>query len=328
MNRIIKKICYAPVFIIYKIRHPFSKNLSIGDIKYDVILYRLKYPFFRIKYEFIKNYFYDIKIFSIEETIENIIKKRCSVCRFGDGEFKWMTHISQNSFQNDSEVLSERLVEILQSNEKNILVCITPAFNNLNGNMNFSKKYWIFTMAQYGKIWIKYLDKNRKYYNANMSRFYIDMKDKARSKNLFFLVKKIWDKKDILIVEGSSSRLGIGNDLFNNAKSIKRLIAPSKNAFDTYLNILNKSKFYGKNKLILIALGPTATVLAYDLALNNYQAIDIGHIDIEYEWFLMKATKKVPVPGRYVNEATKNQNIELSKLDEQLYISQIVDRII
>ena len=41
-----------------------------------------------------------------------------------------------------------------------------------------------------------------------------------------------------------------------------------------------------KNKLILIALGPTATVLSYDLYKLGYHVIDIGHADIEYEWFL------------------------------------------
>jgi hypothetical protein len=37
------------------------------------------------------------------------------------------------------------------------------------------------------------------------------------------------------------------------------------------------------DKLILIALGPTATVLAYDLAKKGYQAIDIGHLPSCYE---------------------------------------------
>ena len=39
---------------------------------------------------------------------------------------------------------------------------------------------------------------------------------------------------------------------------------------------------------MLIALGPTATILAYDLAEKGVQALDVGHIDIEYEWFLRK----------------------------------------
>ena len=44
--------------------------------------------------------------------------------------------------------------------------------------------------------------------------------------------------------------------------------------------------------MIIIALGPTATVLAYDLAKEGYQALDMGHFDIEYEWYLRNATKK------------------------------------
>ena len=35
----------------------------------------------------------------------------------------------------------------------------------------------------------------------------------------------------------------------------------------------------------------------------GYQALDVGHIDIEYEWYLRKATNKIPIEGKYVNEA-------------------------
>lgn len=35
-----------------------------------------------------------------------------------------------------------------------------------------------------------------------------------------------------------------------------------------------------------ILLDPTATVLAYDLAVQGFQAVDINHVDVEYEWFL------------------------------------------
>lgn len=42
----------------------------------------------------------------------------------------------------------------------------------------------------------------------------------------------------------------------------------------------------------MISLGPTATVLAYDLFKAGYQAIDFGHVDVEYEWWRMGAHKK------------------------------------
>ena len=50
--------------------------------------------------------------------------------------------------------------------------------------------------------------------------------------------KKIWEKKDILLIEGEHSRLGIGNNLFNNSKSIKRILCPDINAFKVYDKII------------------------------------------------------------------------------------------
>jgi len=44
-------------------------------------------------------------------------------------------------------------------------------------------------------------------------------------------------------------------------------------------------------------------VLCYDLARKGYQAIDIGHIDVEYMWYKMGAKEKCVIPSRAVNEA-------------------------
>jgi len=44
--------------------------------------------------------------------------------------------------------------------------------------------------------------------------------------NMFKKLKKIWDGKDIIIIESEKSRLGVGNDLFDNTKSIKRILCP------------------------------------------------------------------------------------------------------
>ena len=43
--------------------------------------------------------------------------------------------------------------------------------------------------------------------------------------------------------------------------------------------------------------------VCYDLHKMGYQAIDIGHIDIEYEWFLQGATEKVKIDNKYTYEA-------------------------
>ncbi len=44
--------------------------------------------------------------------------------------------------------------------------------------------------------------------------------------------------------------------------------------------------------MILLALGPTATVLTHDLSLERFLALDIGHLYVEYIWILNKVKSK------------------------------------
>jgi glycosyltransferase family protein len=141
------------------------------------------------------------------------------------------------------------------------------------------------------------------------------------------LIKQIWENRGVCIIEGEFTRLGIGNDLLANAKSVYRILAPSTNAFDKYDVLKETVKIYStKSDLILIALGMTATCLAYDLAKEGYQAIDIGHVDVEYEWFRMKAKGRVPVNNKYVAES-KERLIGDGNIDS-LYFSQIRVRVL
>ncbi len=122
------------------------------------------------------------------------------------------------------------------------------------------------------------------------------------------------------------SRLGVGNDLFYNARSIKRILCPAVNAYECYDEILRKTKKASASVgLVLVALGATATVLAYDLAKVGIWAIDIGHVDIEYEWMNSGAIEKIPVKSKYVNEA-KNGRC-MTKLTDEKYNSEIIARI-
>jgi hypothetical protein len=52
----------------------------------------------------------------------------------------------------------------------------------------------------------------------------------------------------------------------------------------------------------------------------------LGHVDIEYEWYLMKAKKKVPIPNKYVNEVLSGRIC--SNLQDKVYLSQIIKNIL
>lgn len=235
------------------------------------------------------------------ETLDKIIANNHSVSRFGDGEFGIMSGKSI-IFQQYSKELCKRLNEIIKSNNSNCLICIPNVFDDMDWCEEKPRKYWEhYLNLNINKIY-KMIDKDKVYYDALVTRLYMDQIDKSKVLDRFKKIKQLWSDRDIVLVEGEKSRLGIGNDLFQNVKSIERILCPCKDAFSEYRKILDEVKKHDKSKLILIALGPTATVLAYDLATVGYQAVDIGHIDIEYEWFLQGVEEKCHIKNKYVGD--------------------------
>ncbi|WP_338449828.1 SP_1767 family glycosyltransferase [Niallia oryzisoli] len=268
-------------------------------------------------------------VLSSEETIDKIINDKCSVSRYGDGEFHLLIQSKDLKFQKRSDELSRRLKEILVSNDDDLIVCIPKVFSksDLSMRTNESKKFWKDHVANYRLLWYKHLDRNKTYYNSTFTRNYIAIEDKTNLKNYFDNVKKIWENRDLLIIEGKFSRLGLGNNLFDNANSIQRILAPSENAFEKYDLILQKAKKHDKEKLVLIALGPTATILSYDLHISGYQTIDIGHLDVEFEWFLKKTNVRTKIENKYVIEANNRVQDDKPFFDTE-YEKQIIDQII
>lgn len=75
-------------------------------------------------------------------------------------------------------------------------------------------------------------------------------------------------------------------------------------------------------ELVLISLGPTATVLAFDLANQGIQAIDVGQLDNEYDWFSMHAETRKEIKGEFVAEFSYSQEklFELRKFYEEIIL--------
>ena len=276
--------------------------------------------------------FNGLKIASREETLKEIINNHKSIARFGDGEFL-IIFGQRIGFQKVNKVLKRKLYEVLNSNLDNLLIGINVPFHEqeLQSRNKKSEIYWKLWFDCHKFSLVKILNKNKKYYSALITRFYSLLRDKKKFNfpKYIKMLKKIWDKKDVLIIEGYYSRIGIGNDLFNNTNSIKRIICPSKNAFQVYQKIISKVKQLNLNKniLILIALGPTASILAYDLSKIGFQAIDIGHTDIEYELYLRKLDNIIRIPYKYVNEAPHGRR-NIKKIKDKNYYKQIIAQIL
>ncbi len=269
------------------------------------------------------------KVLSIQDTISRIIKNKISVSRFGDGEFRLLFPGHYLEFQKNSPEIREKLAAVLKSESENLMVCLPEMFGNY-GNFSISTSYWWKKFSNnYGTKLTAFINPDKIYGNSFISRFYMGYKNKSpiHIQKIVSHLKEVWQDQEILIVEGRYSRLGIGNDLFDTAKKIERILCPEKNAFEAYAEILETTKKYGSGKLIMIALGPTATILAHDLANDGFWALDIGHIDVEYMWFKTGATSKEALPGKFVNEATEQNEMAVSEQDHLIYANSIIAEI-
>ena len=265
-----------------------------------------------------------IKILGIEDTINEIKIGNKSISRFGDGELDII--VGRNlKFQGHNRKLAERLGEILKSNQDFCIIGVPDVLNEFNNLTEESEAFWIRNMERTRETWIKYLNEDMTYGTANLTRLYIRHKDRSNCGKYFSMLKDIWKGRNVVICEGEQTRFGIGNDLLDKCKTVRRVICPAEDAFSQYDEILSRLKKEDKTTLIIMALGPTATVLAYDLAKEGYQALDIGHFDIEYEWYKRNATKKEKIENKYTNEvANGNETEEVDDIDYKKQIDTII----
>lgn len=266
-----------------------------------------------------------VKILNMSDTVSKLMEGGFSVSRYGDGEFYVMGG-GGNSFQQYNSKLAEKLKEVLANPLPNLLLCIPMSLVQFQPYTLFSRRFILDFLCNHFESSVEpFVNAEIEYGDALFTRFYMNLQDKSQVGEYVKLLKQLWSNREVLIVEGEFSRLGVGNDLFDNVKSIKRVLCPSVDAFSKYDQILDASKKHGVNKLVILAIGMTATVLAYDLAKCSMQALDLGHIDVEYEWFKRKTITKIPLPYKAVNEA--NQNTDIPECNVPEYLSSIVERI-
>ena len=262
----------------------------------------------------------------IHQTVDKIIEGNNSLSRFGDGEFVLMTG-GRIKYQPRNADLAVRLREVLNSDLPDLLIALPPCFGSLDHFLPPVAHFWRKWASRKRDMICSHLDMDRVYYDAFFSRVYMQnhKTDEHYKKcgDYYEKVKKIWQGRDIVICEGEGTRFGMFNDLLDGAKSVSRILCPPRNAFEKYDQILSAFDDIDKQTLILIALGPTATVLSYDLCKKGYQAIDSGAFDIDYEWYLNKEVGLgVPIKYKYVDSGKKGRKPQ--PLDDPEYQKQII----
>ncbi len=223
------------------------------------------------------------QVLNTKETLDFIIKNNASICRFGDAEFDICNNKNKDDpYQKPSEKLTERLSDIVKTERGDgLLICIPPfnyATNNIknfHGSLSFWEWYWL---SRYEEI--KNLIVRNSYGNSFVTRESVFYENELKE------IQKIWDGRDVVFVYGGSGRFKVNSIIFNNIKSYKEIVIKPTDAFSDYDEILEKCRFFEKDVLFMVAAGPTATVLSYDLWKEGYQALDVGHLPNSYDEFL------------------------------------------
>lgn len=255
-------------------------------------------------------YLSPLNIKDTSESIQFLLNNACSLARYGDGELNIMMG-GDIHFQEYDLRLANRLRAILVSSDNPSLeIGIPLAINTVDGYRKEVQDFWNMNMSTGRMHWVRLCGRKRSFLNASLTRCYIDYEEKNNSKVWFEKLTHLWDGLKILIVEGDTSRLGVGNSLFSNTNSIGRIICPSKNAWSFYDSIRTSVEKYAKEyDLILASLGPTATVLADDISRGGFRIVDIGHLNLEYNKFI---------------EDGAIDNLNGNIVDKSKYINQII----
>lgn len=207
------------------------------------------------------------------KTLE-LLHQGYSIARYGDGELN-LCHGLPAKLQHPDPKLADRLKEILAVKNPDCLVGI-PRLGFAEMPQR-KKLFWAkYTTSKYTDLY-----KQEQYASAFITR--PDSAPMINVSEYWHSVFSLWRDKEVLLVQGERSNFNnVG--IMGNARSISVFECPVRNAFDCYDLLLQaiKAELIGKyNPLVVLSLGATATVLAWDLS-KYVQALDLGHLSYLY----------------------------------------------
>ena len=225
--------------MLLKVFFVFSNNPSRSTPQHSKISKWVSYVNTFIQF-YLESFFFNIfkdrltkfKVLSPLETIELLERDdKLSLVRYGDGEFDIIANKKGPNYQKASPALREALLKIL--NSPKICVAIPEALSiypltseqNLKTHLRFWRTYVVLKARLLNRI----LDRTRTYGDACVSRPYTHHQNDVVASQVFKQIRKLWANKNVIVIEGEFTRFGVGNDLLNEAASVKRIIGPAKN---------------------------------------------------------------------------------------------------
>ncbi len=263
-----------------------------------------------------------IKVHTIDETIDELLHTDKSMVRFGDGEIVMIRGIDL-MLQQAAPEIGEGLAEILAYQYDDLMVTVPDIFRTLSDHHKASRQFWRDHLLFNRKTYERYCNKHRVYGSTFVSRCYYFAGDRSMCDGWFAKIRKIWENRDIVIVEGTRTHNGVGNNLFDSASGIERIICPPSDAYVALPAILDACLLYDKDRMFLLSVGVAAKFLAVELFRRGYRVLDIGNMDMEYEWYLRKAKDKVPLEKHNIAGEEANRQAAVRDKAYGEYLRQV-----
>ena len=214
------------------------------------------------------------------QTIHYLLANRASIARYGDGELKLCLGKSAKS-QISDEMMQHRLKKILKSSDNAKCVVGIPRIYSDGDFVRMSERKGGFWKKYSGGRFSSLYNQNKMYGSAFITR--PDAAPDIDKVEYYDLVKSIWRDRDVLVMHGEGTGFLKRISILETAKTYEVMQGPIRDAFSEHYNLmtmlLNSSD---PETVILLSLGPEATILAYDLAEKNRQALDLGHMGMFY----------------------------------------------
>lgn len=263
-----------------------------------------------------------IKVHSIDETIDALLHTEKSMVRFGDGEIVMIKGVDL-MLQKASAQIADGLKEILAYRYDDLIVTIPGIFDGLADHHKASQKFWQDHLLFCRKTYETYCNPSRVYYTTFVSRCYYFAKDRTPCDEWFAKIRKIWENRDVVIVEGSRTHNGVGNDLLDTTRSIERIICPPSDAYGAIPAILEACTAYEKDRLFLLSVGVAAKFLAAELFQQGYRVLDIGNLDMEYEWYVRRTPGKCRLEKHEIMGEEENRKEAIHDEAYAAYLKQV-----
>lgn len=217
-----------------------------------------------------------MKLLTEDETIDAALAGR-SIARLGDGELRLAVG-GKAAAQRRDDKLRDELQRMLLGPTKS-LVCLPRLVAGDQG---------IAMPAKQHHIWTRYMGERRYkqfYRQAVYGSTHVTRPDSAPwidRPDYWAKVRALWAGKNVVLVKGKDRNIRL--DLLTDARSVVTLEGPAKNAY-AEVNTIEKDILWEYNggslerpDIVILCLGPTATVLAERLTKQGVHALDLGHL--------------------------------------------------